>query len=658
MVFDPSKRENREQKKPGAEVQAENLDLREKEKHLKDYLEGMGKLDPREKRDFFAKTMEWERSGDFNALRRAGRTESEDSRDSMKKYTLLSSLYLQRDLSKPGDVAFKIKFDSALANQKVGLGDMAPPEAKSVKVWNEKGDVVTEDAFRAIDPSNGRIGYYDRKIWEETKTYKYIAVFDDYSFAIRTTGDYKDPEVARRRFAEHSEIFENKRPALAEGLQRGPDNRLASLRGGPIGGTTAPATPSSSAERPKRTMQIASNYAEIDGEKYEMGGQRLWKAAIGETAAQASEKLSFDPITGGPLTFLGRPLQWRDEKTGKYYPIKVCRYIISALKEAECICKEEGIDYDITDASCFNWREKRGREGTGDMSDHSWGTAIDINPGRNPWKSHRTDIPQRFVEIMESVGFKWGGDWGQFGKTKSDVWQSPFGRPDPMHFQYQLNPGKTTKLLKHAESQKYAAVCLKDWPEIKSAESPEPRYATQPAAKEGGNINAGLNTRITSKLWKFDPIITEASQKYNVPKSLIMAVMFQESGGDPLTASGAGAGGLMQLMPATAKHMGFNNVYDVIAERNAKGRMTYHLDPRDDRADPYKSVMAGAKLLGQLLKRYKGNTELALASYNWGSGNVDKFIKGEKKMPKETRDYIARIPAMSNSLESGAQKTS
>ena len=666
MPLDPTNRANPERKRPGVELQAETPNLREKEKNLKDYLDGMGTLDPKAKRDFFAKSLEWDRSGDFKEQRRAGRTESEDSRDSMKKYILLSSLYLERVKGKDDEMRFRISFSgNDTARRRVGLGDLLPPRIKSVKVWNDRGEVVTEDAFWAINPENGRIGYYDRKTWEESKTLKYIAVFDNYEFIPLTTGDDKDSEVIRHAFAAHREIYESSRAPAAGTAPGVMGTRLPDRLETP-GAKTQPLTVPS--EKRERTMQIASNYVTIEGQRYEMGGQWLWNQAIGKVEKppgskdvkvdkSVNDKLSLDPITGGPITFLGRPLQWKDERTGRYFPIKVCRYIIPFLKEAEARMRAEGVDYDITNATSFAPREIRGREGTGVMSEHSWGTAIDFNPERNPLRATRNDFPQRFVEIMELCGFKWGGDWRQFGKQKSEVWQSQFSRPDGMHFQFQLNCGTATGVLKSSEARRYAAVCLKDWPETKSAESPEPRYATPPGTKEGAKINNGLNTRITSKLWKFDPVITEAAQKYNVPKNLIMAVMFQESGGDPLCASSAGAGGLMQFMPATAKAMGFRNVYDIIAERNERGRTSYHLDPRDDRADPYKSVMAGARLLGTLLKKHNGNVELALASYNWGDGNVAKYLKGEKEMPKETRDYIAKIPKMFNSLDNADKRS-
>jgi len=145
-------------------------------------------------------------------------------------------------------------------------------------------------------------------------------------------------------------------------------------------------------------------------------------------------------------------------------------------------------------------------------------------------------------------------------------------------------------------------------------------------------------------------VINTASRRFRVPKNLIMAVIFIESGGRVGTASHAGAGGLMQLMPRVARHAGLT-VYPTIKKINSRGKPYYRLHPRDDRRDPYKCIMAGTKLLGGLLRRNKGNVKRALASYNWGSGNLSKYDKGIKNMPRETRNYIRKAPAYMAALD-------
>jgi soluble lytic murein transglycosylase-like protein len=120
----------------------------------------------------------------------------------------------------------------------------------------------------------------------------------------------------------------------------------------------------------------------------------------------------------------------------------------------------------------------------------------------------------------------------------------------------------------------------------------------------------------SSASW-LDPIISRASRKYGVDVGLIRAVIKAESDFNPQAVSHAGARGLMQLMPATARALGVNDSFD-----------------------PEQNVMGGTRFLKDLLQRYGGNVDAALAAYNWGPGNVDKR---PDHLPRETRDYLARV---------------
>ncbi|MDD2542280.1 MAG: lytic transglycosylase domain-containing protein, partial [Desulfuromonadaceae bacterium] len=120
----------------------------------------------------------------------------------------------------------------------------------------------------------------------------------------------------------------------------------------------------------------------------------------------------------------------------------------------------------------------------------------------------------------------------------------------------------------------------------------------------------------TETAW-LDPVISRASRKYGVDAGLIRAVIKAESNFNPQAVSPAGARGLMQLMPATARSLGVVDSFD-----------------------PEQNVMGGTRFLKDMLQRYGGNVDAALAAYNWGPGNVDKR---SDHLPRETRDYLARV---------------
>ncbi|WP_336042123.1 lytic transglycosylase domain-containing protein [Acinetobacter dispersus] len=123
----------------------------------------------------------------------------------------------------------------------------------------------------------------------------------------------------------------------------------------------------------------------------------------------------------------------------------------------------------------------------------------------------------------------------------------------------------------------------------------------------------------------FDSLIRQAAQQHGVSEGLIKAVMHTESGFNINARSPVGAQGLMQLMPATARRFNVNNAYD-----------------------PQQNIFAGAKYLSWLLKRFNGDTRLAIAAYNAGEGNVDKY--GGIPPFRETQDYVRRVTSRYQNL--------
>ncbi len=124
----------------------------------------------------------------------------------------------------------------------------------------------------------------------------------------------------------------------------------------------------------------------------------------------------------------------------------------------------------------------------------------------------------------------------------------------------------------------------------------------------------------TSGSRDLDWIIYRAGEREGVDPRFLHAVIWQESKYDSSARSHAGAQGLMQLMPATARRFGCS-------------------DPND----PGSNIKAGTKYLSWLLKRFSGNVELALAGYNAGEGAVDKY----NGIPPydETQNYVKIIAA-------------
>ncbi|GCW66883.1 transglycosylase SLT domain-containing protein [Escherichia coli] len=140
----------------------------------------------------------------------------------------------------------------------------------------------------------------------------------------------------------------------------------------------------------------------------------------------------------------------------------------------------------------------------------------------------------------------------------------------------------------------------------------------------GQSVKRPLPTKAGSELlgW-MQPMLTNLEQLYRLPEGLLRSVAITESGGNQFAVSGAGAKGLFQFMDGTARDMGLRG---------------------NDVFDPEKAAQAAAKYLSQLLRQNGGDLSKALASYNWGIGNVQRYGMG--LMPQETRNYIPKV--MSN----------
>ncbi len=117
------------------------------------------------------------------------------------------------------------------------------------------------------------------------------------------------------------------------------------------------------------------------------------------------------------------------------------------------------------------------------------------------------------------------------------------------------------------------------------------------------------------RLW---PLVQEVATRYGLDPALVMAVVETESRFHPLALSPKGAVGLMQIRPATARHLGLDKPFD-----------------------PLKNLEAGVKYLAWLKERFGGDIRLALAAYNAGPGRV--LAAGGIPPIPQTQRYVVRV---------------
>lgn len=138
------------------------------------------------------------------------------------------------------------------------------------------------------------------------------------------------------------------------------------------------------------------------------------------------------------------------------------------------------------------------------------------------------------------------------------------------------------------------------------------------AASTGGTTGKlSADGTLTTTL---DDIFRRASEKYGVSYEYLVAVAKAESDFNPNCVSSAGAKGIMQIMPEEAKGLGISDVFD-----------------------PEQNIMGAAKLLAAHLEKFNGDTTLAAAAYNAGSGRVKQY--GGVPPFKETQNYVKKIAA-------------
>jgi soluble lytic murein transglycosylase-like protein len=168
-------------------------------------------------------------------------------------------------------------------------------------------------------------------------------------------------------------------------------------------------------------------------------------------------------------------------------------------------------------------------------------------------------------------------------------------------------------------SQQSASLMSKDSPVI-PAQMPMPSQIAYSAGRHTNlsqigdtvSIYLGMPDRL------YSDIIEKAAERYNIDAALIKAIIMAESRYNHRAVSKKGAGGLMQLMPHTAKALGVQNIFD-----------------------PEDNINGGVRYFKKLLNRFKGNTKLALAAYNAGS----RYVRHYKGVPPfiQTKTFIKNV---------------
>lgn len=144
------------------------------------------------------------------------------------------------------------------------------------------------------------------------------------------------------------------------------------------------------------------------------------------------------------------------------------------------------------------------------------------------------------------------------------------------------------------------------------------RKAKPSAKTQAHKASPAIGKASSGDARQYDGIISEAANLYQLPESFIRAVMRVESNFNPNVVSHAGAMGLMQLMPRTARSMGVADPFE-----------------------PRQNVLGGARYLRILANRFSGDLVLTVAAYNAGEGAVEKY----NGIPpyEETQRYVRRV---------------
>jgi soluble lytic murein transglycosylase-like protein len=207
------------------------------------------------------------------------------------------------------------------------------------------------------------------------------------------------------------------------------------------------------------------------------------------------------------------------------------------------------------------------------------------------------------------------GDWAKMPPQFNS--SGLLGGPERRHTDRRSRPRGTADRRSGSRSRRMRTAVLAA--AMSSAPMARPMIALLPPSKNlKPSVEVFAEYIVVPASQAYDDIIEEAARHYDMDPNLIRAVMQAESAFHPYVVSRAGAEGLMQLMPELADEMGVSDAFD-----------------------PRENIMGGVRYLKQLLDDHDGNLDLALASYNAGPGNVERY--GGVPPFRETRNYVKTI---------------
>ncbi len=470
-------------------------DAKDQQKDNVELLRALNGINEQDRQKNIEQARQWQNQGNLDLMRAAGLSLEELQKNPLERHIRLCSTFLHSEKSTSG-LVYRVDYSGVeMAAWDLDLADMLPPNILSVDILNDKNQIIYKGAVRGFD--DGRPGYFDPvtkqrvTVQNEQKirineTQSSLAI-KDRVFGEQTNQHAVKEEMYLVENAQKTVIKEEaKKQAARQNLDLQTNDKsffdvfLANITqiingegatkdGNPLKidfsgdkiqtelkkllasfgfskllpDQTKTTTPSGTGKSPESVPEPATNPGSGPARTPAAAGQKResiesrnaprinqeWLLAnVGRNNAEVQRWMV-------PITFMGAR-------------VRVNKLMAAYLCEAEERMSAAGVKYEVkqNQISCQNWRPIRG--GTS-LSNHSWGTAIDINSIENPWQPNLrgnpanknrviTTMPPEFVAIMEDVGLK-------------QLWW------DPMHFELVVNPYKNTGVLRSEKARQLAA---------------------------------------------------------------------------------------------------------------------------------------------------------------------------------------------------------